>query len=86
MFFDILILEKSRFPRKKQFFDINYWKSAKTCQLFCRTLLKNYIVSLAHQFRHFAIQHQRFVTLSKSDQRKLLGRNSSLYIQVNTID
>jgi hypothetical protein len=37
------------------------------------------------QFRHFAIQHQRFITLSKNDQRKLLGRNSSLYIQVQAL-
>lgn len=49
--------------------------------LLAKGALKRHISSLGNQFRHFAILHKDFLRLSKSDQRKLLLRNTPLYIQ-----
>ena len=45
-----------------------------------RTLFQ-YIVELGNQFKHFALMHKEFLSLPKNDQRKLLLRNSPLYVQ-----
>ena len=43
--------------------------------------LFNYINDLGNQFKHFALLHKEFLSLPKGDQRKLLQRNTPLYIQ-----
>ena len=43
--------------------------------------LFKYINELGHQFKHFALLHKEFLSLPKGDQRKLLQRNTPLYIQ-----
>lgn len=49
--------------------------------LLSRNSFLTNLTSLATQFRHFALMHQEFLRLPKSDQRKLLSRNTPLFIQ-----
>ncbi len=46
-----------------------------------RSSFQSHIQTLGNQFKHFALMHREFLELKKSDQRKLLARNTPLYIQ-----
>jgi hypothetical protein len=51
---------------------------------YFRSLLKSYTVSLAHKFRHFAIQYQKVITLSKNDQVAISLNFCSLMLKVRS--
>lgn len=50
-------------------------------RIMTRKSFFRHLRTLGSQFRHFAIINKDFVNLSKDDQRKLLARNTPLYIQ-----
>jgi hypothetical protein len=46
-----------------------------------KSSLLDHIVILGKQFKHFALLHKEFLDLPKGDKRKLLARNTPLYVQ-----
>ena len=49
--------------------------------VFTKRAFFQYIIELGNQFKHFALMHKEFLSLPKNDQRKLLLRNTPLYVQ-----
>ena len=41
----------------------------------------SFLSALGSQYRHFALQHKEFTSLPKIDQRRLLARNTPIYVQ-----
>ena len=57
---------------------LNYHKGE--C-FFTKRAFFQYVIELGNQFKHFALMHKEFLSLPKNDQRKLLLRNTPLYVQ-----